>query len=497
MDDDIRDRFRGGTRKDPIPTNYGRQKRPARAEPPKPAQKEPTVNPTWASVLTNNVKTTASQPRTSSPARPSKPAKKTRRKLKLFKRGKKRTKKSNKKKKILFIMLFLIIILAAGGIFYTFKKGSKSDKQFEDTLKTPDSASTVTSKPTGKIRFTAVGDSMAFESINDAAKQPDGSYNYLPMMSGFKPFFDKSDIRLCNETTPGGGDKGGLAISAYPTFNAPVEWSSGFAGLGCNIINLASEHINDKGQPAIDATLNTLENSKNILAVAGANRSAEEQAKIRYFTVKGLKFAYLSYATKSLNTQVTPYGLNMYSDELATQQIIEAHKNAQVVLVSINWGTEDSNDINPDQERIAQHLATQNVDVVVGSGPNVLQPTKILDGTDSHKTLVWFSLGNFLGSQLPINNLIGGMAVMDIDVATLTVREPKLLPVYMHYEWTAAQKASSQVKARHDFMLWPLDLAGEALAKSQNNTTVDAQTTRVTDILNKYTPVKVIKSTEF
>lgn len=493
MDDDIRDRFRGGTRRDPTPTGYGRRVRPDRPAVPKPRPQEPVEKSVWPSMLSDSSKTTLPPPRTSPSVKPAKSAKKPRRKL--FKSSKKRTKKSNKKK-VIFV-IFLIIILAAGGIFYTFKKGSKSDKQFEQVLKTPTDSTTDAPKLTGTIRLIAVGESMAFESINNAAKQPDGSYNYLPMMSGFKPFFDKSDIRLCNESTPGGGDKNGLAISAYPTFNAPLEWSTGFAGLGCNVINLASENINDKGQPAIDATLSTWDSAENILAVAGANRSAEEQAKIRYFTVKGLKFAYLSYATRSLNTQLTPHGLNMYSDDLATKQIAEANQNAQLVIVSINWGTEDGNDINPDQERIAQHLATQNADVVVGSGPNVLQPAKILDGKEGHQTLVWFSLGNFLGSRLPVNNLIGGMAIMDFDVATQTIKNPKLLPVYMHYEWTAAQKASSQVNARHDFMLWPLDLAGEALAKSQNNTTVDAQTTRVTGIITKFVPVKVIKSTEF
>ena len=86
---------------------------------------------------------------------------------------------------------------------------------------------------------------------------------------------------------------------------------------------------------------------------------------------------------------------------------------------------------------------------------------------------------------------------MDFDVGTQKLTSPKFMPVYMHYEWTAAQKAAGTVSARHDFMLWPLDLAAPALAKSQNNTTVEAQTARVTATITKYAPIKVIKSTEF
>lgn len=352
-------------------------------------------------------------------------------------------------------------------------------------------------KPSGTIRFIATGDNLAFDSINNAAKKEGGSYDYLPMMSEFKPFYEKSDIRLCSQTTPAGGDKNGLAISGFPNFNAPTAWSVGFAELGCNVINLASERTNDKGQVAIDSTLDTWRNQKSILAVAGANSSADEQAKIRYFEVKGLKFAYLAYTTNVAAKPVSSHGVNLYTDDLADTQVTEARKNADFVIVSMNWGTENSAEINADQDRIAQKFADKKADVIIGGGPRVLQPAKVLDGPDGHQTLVWFSLGNFLGSQLPVENLIGGMAIMDIDLATQQIMNPKLLPVYMHYEWTPQQKAAGTINARHGFKLYPLDLAAVPMARSQNNTTVQAQTDRVTSIITKFVPLKVIKSTEF
>ncbi len=458
MDDDIRDRFRGISRgaRDNAPMY----------------QPRPSVPQSHVEAST----TPKPEPPKPKPAKPPK-AKKHRRK------------RSKKVKLLIFLFVILLIAGGAGYALYLRKYANRPAQQTE----TPQVTKTEEPKLTGTIRFVAVGDSWAFESINNAAKQPDGSYDYAPMMSAFKPFFDKSDIRLCNQTTSGGGGD----ISGYPSFNAPLAWSSGFAGAGCNLINLASDHMNDKGQPAIDATRTTWDAAQNMLAIAGANRSAEEQSKITYFSVKGLKFAYLAYTTNTLNKQVTPFGVNLYSDELASKQIAEARKNAKMVIVSMHWGVEDGLDINADQDRIAQFLATQNVDAVVGSGPRVLQPAKLLTGTDGHQTLVWFSLGNFLNSQLPINNLIGGMAVMDIDAATLKIKTPKLIPVYMHYEWTAAQKAAGNVNARHDFKLFPLDLAAEPLAKSLNGTTVEAQTTRVTGIVNTFTPIQVIKSTEF
>lgn len=470
--DDIRDRFRAGGRSAPVPNAYGRPSRPTPA---------PTVIPPMPKSVPTPVR--QQSPPAKLPPVPPKPPK--------------NRKKAPKKLFIFVILLIVVAILSAAG--YTMYK-----KYIQKPVSKPAPAEAASVAPkaeqptlTGTIRFVATGGNLASDSINTAAKKPDGSYDYLPLLADFKPFFAKSDIRLCNQTTPGGGDKNGLALSGYPNFNAPLQWSTGFAALGCNLTSLASDHINDKGQPAIDATLASWDEQKEVLAVAGANRSADEQAKIRYFTVKQTKFAFLAYTTNTANKQISGFGVNIYSDDLANKQAAEARKNAQLVIVSMNWGTENNGEITAEQDRIAANLAAANVDVIVGVGPHVLQPAKILEGKEGHQTLAWFSLGNFLNSELSTDNLFGGMAIMDFDVATRKLKDPKLIPTYMHYEWTAAQKAAGTVNARNNFKLMPLDVAPPFLAKSQNNTTVEAQTSKVAATITKFAPIKVIKSTEF
>lgn len=478
MDDDIRNRFRGVRREfsAPLPPRQAASPRPMPASTPAPTP-QPPVTPTPARPASS-----VAPPEQPKAAPLPKPPKRKRLKWRMPKK--------------LVLILVLILLLGGGAAAYVYKK--RSHKPAVQQNQAAQSQTTEQQpKLTGTIRLIAIGDNLAFDSVNSAAQQSDGTADYLPMMDQFKTFFDRSDISVCNITTPGGGNTDGLAVSGYPNFNAPLGWSTSFARLGCNVMNLASDHINDKGQTAIDNTLKALDGQSNIKAIAGANRSAEDQQKIHYFTVKGLKFAYLAYTTSVLNKSVSAYGVNQYSDDLASKQITEARKNANIVLVSMNWGAENSADINADQDRIAQFLANQNADVILGGGPRVLQPAKILEGKDGHQSLVWFSLGNFLNSELPIENLIGGMAIMDFDAATQKISDPKLLPVYMHYEWTAAEKASNKVNARHNLKLYPLDLAADALARSLNKTTVDAQTTKVTGIITKFAPIKVIKSSEF
>lgn len=477
MDDDLRNRFRNPRRSYDV-GGFGRPRpvsRPVRASPsPQPPTKpQPASRPqpqpssksdmTWSEVVKSTPKTTKPQ----------------------------RDRKKRGMVKKLFVTLIVLGLLAAiAAAAYTYiARVRKSDIPEE----TESSQQTSTAPITGSIRMIATGDNLAFESINNAAKTPTG-YDYLPMMENFKPLFAKADIRLCNETTIGGGEA--LGISGFPSFNAPTAWSTSFAALGCNVMNLASDHTNDKGQAGIDAMIASWKSQPDILAYAGANSSAEEQAQIKYFNVKNLKFAYLSYTTKTVKTDTTPFGVNLYNAEAAKAKITEARKNANLIIVSITWGNEDQSAITGEQDKIAQELADAGVDVIVGSGPHVLQPAKILDGQDGHQTLVWFSLGNFLNSQLPLSNLIGGMAVMDFDLATGQINDPKLLPVYMHYEWTATQKAAGTVNARANFKLFPLDQAADALARSQNNTTVAEQTARVTGIITQFAPIKVITTAE-
>lgn len=471
MDDDIRSRLRGGNRSH-TPSPYQRPiSRPVRPDPPKPI--EPKV-------------TKPSRSSTSEPIIRIKPAKPKR-------------KRKSAAKKVFMIGLVLLFLAggAAGYWFYRRHKQANAINTGNSASQSPQISDAI--KPTGTIRFIATGDNFTFDSINNAAKKADGSYDYLPMLTGIKSFYDKADIKLCNESVPTGGTLVGL--SGYPNFNAPPQFAKGLGDLGCNVINMGTAHMNDKGQAAINSTVSYWDNQPGLLAAAGANRSTDEQNKIHYFSVKQVKFAFLSYTTINNNAQVSPFSINVYTDALAQQQITEARKNAQFVIVSMNWGTEDSPNTDSNQDHIAQSLADANADVVIGVGSHVIEPVKILDSQDKkHQTLVWFSLGNLLNSQVPVENLIGGIAVMDIDIATQNIKDPKFLPVYMHYEWTAEQKkrqSQPDLLARHNFILLPLDQAATELAKSQNNTNVQAQTDRVTSIITKFAPIKIIKSSDF
>ena len=274
--------------------------------------------------------------------------------------------------KILIITVLSALVLVGLGFAYFLTQGR--DRATEETA----SSNSTTGAEPGSIpddtmlRLVATGDMIAHDSILANAQIADG-YDFYSLMSEMNPYFEQADIRFCNEATPAGGEQFG--ISGYPVFNAPLEWHDGMEQVGCNVINLGTNHTNDKGQPLIDAMVEDW-NNKEVLATAGANRSQAERDDISYFEVKGVRFAFLSYSTYTNDPASNSYGLVMYDSAVVQIEIAEAKSNADFVIVSMRWGDEYSDSISTAQEEAAQDVVDAGADFVFGHGPHVLQGQK-------------------------------------------------------------------------------------------------------------------------
>ena len=350
-----------------------------------------------------------------------------------------------------------------------------------------------------RIRVLAAGDFIAHDAVNQAAKKADGSYDYMPLMSRFTAVFQAADIRFCNDANLTAGAAYG--ISGYPKFNAPTEFARDMGKIGCNMVNVGTNHSFDRNQDAINASIDTWKAVPQTLAVVGHNRTMADHDVVQTFSVKGVKFAFLAYTTY-LNVDApvqNDYGVNVYSDAFAKKQIAAAKaEGAEVIIVSIRWGTEYSPGVTAAQRQTAQFLADQGVSLVLGHGPHVLAPVATLTGSGGNKTVVWYSLGNFLNTQISPETVVNGLGVIDYDKTTKQITSMGFLPIYMHYEWTAAQAANEDLMARHNLGMYMLDDASQTLFDAQQlKTTPQAQRTRLQNTLNSETKVPLISLDEY
>ena len=207
-------------------------------------------------------------------------------------------------------VVLIILIIIVGFLWANHSHQSASKNLSAGVTKDPD-----------HIRMLIAGDFIAHDSVNAAAKQSDGSYDYLPLVKDFLPIFKKADIRFCNDPILNGGSQYG--ISGYPKFNSPTEFVTDMGKLGCNLVNTASNHSFDKSQGAIAASVDAWSKVPNMLAVAGENRSEAEHNAVHYFTMKGVKFAYLAYTTYQ-NTDAPAqnnYGVNVFSQNFHSETL--------------------------------------------------------------------------------------------------------------------------------------------------------------------------------
>ena len=398
--------------------------------------------------------------------------------------------RGNSKKIFIIIAVVSIVAILVGSVWYANNIRSsvittKKNNNKSEIVAVPD----VPKKPT--IHMVAMGDMLAHDSIIANAKT-DSGYDFTKFFTNIKSGYKDADAVFCNQEGLSAGEQFG--ISGYPSFNAPTQFSADLqSSAGCNVINLANNHMGDKGVGAIKATIDNWTRLKP-LAINGANKTAEDQNKVSYATINGIKIGFVSFMDFNNNKLTPDYSVNNYHDTaLVNRLITDARANADAVIVSMHWGVEDSNTVSVDQQNQVNLLSSLGVDLIIGTGPHVLQKEQTVTRPDGGKMVVWYSLGNMLSTQLNINQLIGGIAQFDIvKIADKKVSIDNLAftPTYMHYEWTAAQANASDLLARKNAMIYLLDSAAEPLSRSLFNTTVAAQKQYATNTIGSEVTIK-------
>ncbi len=397
-----------------------------------------------------------------------------------------------RKKKRIYrkVIIGALLILLIGAFCYWFFQ----IKQFTTDVKVQEPETTgskTTEAENNIIHFAAMGDMLAHDTIIANAKTSTG-YDFARYFTNIRSSYSDADLIFCNQEGLSSGEE--YVISGYPAFNAPIKYSADLqSGAGCNMINLANNHMGDKGVSATNATIDNWASLKPLL-ISGANKSADDQNKVSYATINNIKVGYVSFMDFNNNTDTPSYSVNNYHDDALLRNLMsQARANADVVIVSLHWGIEDSAVLSDDQRNTAELVSSLGADVIIGTGPHVLQPVHIVDRADGGKTVIWYSLGNMLSSQLTIQELIGGIAQFDIvkgDDDRISVNNLSFIPTYMHYEWTADQAATSDYLSRKNVMIYPLNDAAVPLSKSLFNTTIGDQKQYVINTLGADVVVK-------
>lgn len=266
-----------------------------------------------------------------------------------------------------------------------------------------------------RVSFLAVGDNLIHNTVywDPNCQMSDGSWNYEAMYEPIKPYLEGVDVKNINQETPLGGRE--LGLSNYPMFNGPAEIGTAVVQTGFNWVSQASNHALDAGEAGILNQV-SLWDEHNIMHT-GMNRSQEEADALRIMEVNGMKIGLLNY-TYGLNGLSTPSGkeylVNVIDEAKIKADIAKLKPNCDVMIASMHWGQEYQYQENEEQRALAQMLSDEGVSVIIGAHPHVIEPATYLTSKDGNKTLVYYSLGNFISSQDSGDTMLGGMAKWNI-----------------------------------------------------------------------------------
>jgi hypothetical protein len=257
--------------------------------------------------------------------------------------------------------------------------------------------------------------------------------DFTPMLAELTPVIAAADLGVCHLETPIAPE--GEQFTTHPLYGVPPEVVTAIAAAGFDRCSLASNHVADRGPAGIDRTVSVLD--EHGLGHAGmATTPAEIEPQV--FTADGVRISHLAY-TYGYNGLVLPAGEEWRSALIDPPRIIADARTArrlgaQVVMVSMHWGSEGTSAVTAEQRRVAEQITDAgDIDLIVGHHAHVLQPIEQVNG-------VWvvYGLGNMISNMptgpYPPESQDGAVAVVDIAIGpggTANVAPPVIHPTWV------------------------------------------------------------------
>ncbi|MEU3410739.1 CapA family protein [Streptomyces sp. NPDC006658] len=251
----------------------------------------------------------------------------------------------------------------------------------------------------GPFTLVASGSILPHASVVERAAYDAGGdgHDFRPMLSGVQPVVSRADLALCHLATgygPAGDPVGG------PPLTAPPRLAEDLAATGYDGCSTASAHALDDGADGVRRTLDALDRAG--LRHAGTARSEAEARSVMIHRAGGARVAHLSYAASTGQAPPAgrPWAVSLIdADRIIADARAARRGGADVVVVSLDWGTEGQDEPDPFQLTLAGRLTASatdgrpDIDLILGTCAHVPQAYEKVNGT-------WVVYG--LGDQIAV-----------------------------------------------------------------------------------------------
>ena len=348
--------------------------------------------------------------------------------------------KMNSKISLLCSIAALVILVL---LFYRLDKkllqkpAEESQSVEMETEKTRDYASEVTT-----ATVIAVGDNLYHDAlIRFGYSEDTDTYSYEKMYDHVRSYIEAADLAIVDQETMLTTNRD--ILGGYPTFATPTEVGDALVNIGFDVVEHATNHIDDHGYDYISGTLDYWKTNHPEITVLGIHESQEDADSIKIHEVNGIKVGFLdyTYGTNNINNVGPAYMIDTFMDgkERIASLVKKAKEEADCVVFVAHWGKEDESMPDEYEKEWATFLMKQGVDVLIGGHPHVLQPYGIMDDEEGHHMVIFYSLGNFVSNQEDFAELLEGMGCFTIQktsyadgTSSVEIKDIDVKPMVMH-----------------------------------------------------------------
>jgi len=239
----------------------------------------------------------------------------------------------------------------------------------------------------------AVGDIMLSRNVEQKMTSKN---DWLYPFRALQKITSAADITFGNLESP--IIAGPIVVTGQMTFRADPKAVLGLNFGGFDVLSLANNHMKNKSDAGISATIQTLDKAGVKHAGAGTNDVAARQPAI--IAKNGIRFGFLAYLDSSFSPKTyeatpTRSGSPFMSQAVLKDDINKLKGKADVIIVSMHAGTEYAAKPNQKQKDFARLAIDLGAKLVIGHHPHVIEPVE-----KYHGGYILYSLGNFVFDQM-------------------------------------------------------------------------------------------------
>lgn len=246
-----------------------------------------------------------------------------------------------------------------------------------------------------EVKLLFLGDIMGHGPQIDAAYDAKTkTYDYSNSFLYIKDILSEPDFTIGNlEVT-----LGSKPYSGYPMFSSPPALAAAVKNAGVDVLGTANNHSCDRKEKGIIKTINLLDSLKITHTGTFKNQTHKEKSGVTILEKNGIKIGLLNYTYGTNGIAISDSSMvNFLDKKTILNDISNAQKTKPDVLIAfVHWGLEYKDLPVEDQKKWFTFFKENGVSIVIGSHPHVVEP---MEWNKTDKTLVVYSLGNFISNQ--------------------------------------------------------------------------------------------------